>query len=48
MTLKFSGRVGTGTKTKPLSAGSYVLSGQGKSLKGTGKAVTAKFTIVKS
>jgi subtilisin-like proprotein convertase family protein len=45
VTLRFSGRVGK--KPKPLKAGRYVLRAQGRNTKGAGKAVQAKFTIVK-
>ncbi len=47
-TLKFTGRVASrGKKTKALTAGRYVLRVQGRNASGAGKAVTAKFTIVK-
>jgi thrombospondin type 3 repeat protein len=45
--LKFTGRVAFGKKTKTLAPGRYVLRVQGRNAKGAGKAVTAKFTIVK-
>jgi subtilisin-like proprotein convertase family protein len=46
--LKFTGRLASrGKKTKALTAGRYVLRVQGRNASGAGKAVTAKFAIVK-
>lgn len=45
--LKFTGRIASSKKTKALAAGRYVLTAQGRNASGVGKAVTAKFTIVK-
>ena len=47
VTLKFTGRLRSGKTTKSLAPGSYVLTVRGRNAKGAGKAVTAKFKIVK-